>query len=349
MYSSDPTADERYHMLQLLVENARDYALFTMNSEGVIRSWNIGAERITGYTEAEAIGQSVAILFTPEDRERGVPEVERNTALYAGRAEDERWHMRKNGQRFFASGIMMSLRNEAGQIEGLAKIMRDISDRKQDEARMQSLIQEAGVLQERNRLAGELHDTLAQMFTAIRLQLDALEHILETRPSEAQNYLIRARQMAQDGFQEARNAIRALRVSALEEGLAIAMPRLADQVPITTGTRVTCTLSGNVAPLPPTVESELYRIAQEALTNALRHARSSEINITLHYAPTGVELRITDNGQGFDITVQAMGFGIQGMRERAERIGAAFAMSSEPGRGTQFLITLPLWAFAVSE
>ena len=117
--------------LRLIEENVTDYAIFTIDVEGCIASWNVGAERILGYQEAEILGQPLALIFTPEDRGQSVPEQELSKAAATGRAEDERWHLRKDGSRFWASGIMTGLRDEVGNLRAFAKILRDFTQRKQ--------------------------------------------------------------------------------------------------------------------------------------------------------------------------------------------------------------------------
>ncbi|HEX8087286.1 MAG TPA: PAS domain S-box protein, partial [Blastocatellia bacterium] len=117
--------------LRLIMESIEDYAIFSVDSQGRILSWNPGAEKTFGYTEGEIIGQSGGIIFTPEDRAAGVPEKEIETALARGRADDERWHVRKDGSRFFASGVMSSLGDD--DTLGCVKIMRDLTARKQME------------------------------------------------------------------------------------------------------------------------------------------------------------------------------------------------------------------------
>ncbi|TWO71615.1 PAS domain S-box protein [Caenimonas sedimenti] len=115
--------------LRLLVESAREYAIFSTDLERRVTSWNSGAERLLGFSESEVMGRSADIIFTPEDRADGAPEREAATALREGRASDERTHMRKDGSRFFGSGAMMAMRNTAGEPVGLVKILRDPSDR----------------------------------------------------------------------------------------------------------------------------------------------------------------------------------------------------------------------------
>ena len=119
--------------LNLLIESAKDYAIFTLDPERRIVSWSTGAEGIMGYSEAEMTGQWGDILFTPEDRQKGAPEGEAETAATEGRAENERWHVRKNGSRFWASGSVSPLRDNNGALVGFVKIMRDLTERKEVE------------------------------------------------------------------------------------------------------------------------------------------------------------------------------------------------------------------------
>ena len=109
--------------LRLMTESVTDYAIFTQDAGGRIETWNAGAERIFGYTEGEAVGRDVAILFTPEDRERGAHEEEMRRAREDGRAEDERWHLSKRGVRFYASGVLTPLRS-GDELIGYVKVAR---------------------------------------------------------------------------------------------------------------------------------------------------------------------------------------------------------------------------------
>ena len=116
------------HRLRQLVESVEDYAIFITNVEGNIETWNIGAERMFGYTAKEAIGQNERLIFTPEDQANNVPEEEMKKARENGCANDERWHIRKDGSRFFASGVQTAL-YEFGKLTGYAKIARDLTER----------------------------------------------------------------------------------------------------------------------------------------------------------------------------------------------------------------------------
>jgi PAS domain S-box-containing protein len=128
-----PRAEE---MFRLMVESVQDYAIFATDSGGQIVNWNTGAERIFGYTEEEIVGHNASILFTPEDIERGAPEWELEKAATTGRAEDERWHVRKDGSRFWASGMVRPLRDEAENLRGFVKVARDNTRRKLNEEQL---------------------------------------------------------------------------------------------------------------------------------------------------------------------------------------------------------------------
>jgi PAS domain S-box-containing protein len=111
------------------IEEMRDYAIFMVDLDGLVTNWNVGAQHILGYTEAEVIGKDASKFFTPEDRAKGIPSKELETAAKLGRAEDERWHVRRNGVRFWASGVVTPVRDEAGKLIGFSKVMRDMTER----------------------------------------------------------------------------------------------------------------------------------------------------------------------------------------------------------------------------
>jgi PAS domain S-box-containing protein len=126
---------EAEEYLRLTVESVKDFAIFTVDPQGLVVTWNPGAERLFGYPEKEILGQRLAILFTPEDRATGIPDQEIATAAAKGRSSDERWHLRKDGGRFFASGVLTPIFDEENRLRGFTKIARDITERKQaDEA-----------------------------------------------------------------------------------------------------------------------------------------------------------------------------------------------------------------------
>ncbi|WP_293676433.1 HWE histidine kinase domain-containing protein [uncultured Phenylobacterium sp.] len=151
-------------MATLILEHAREYAILTLDLAGTITSWSAGAERITGYTSDEAVGMDFAVIFTAADRSAGQPRFELEQAWREGRAEDSRWHLRKDGERFWANGVTMSLR-DAG-VEGLIKVIRDeTSGRLADEQRVLLL----------NELNHRINNTLATVQSLVEQTLRAAE------------------------------------------------------------------------------------------------------------------------------------------------------------------------------
>jgi PAS domain S-box-containing protein len=123
-------------MFRLLAENVKDYAIFIIDEQRHITTWTVGAEHLLGYTEAEIVGRQLDVFFTPEDLAVSAPETEIRTALKVGRGEDDRWHVRKDGTRFWCSGVLTPLRDESGRLRGFAKIMRDLTEKKLAEDRL---------------------------------------------------------------------------------------------------------------------------------------------------------------------------------------------------------------------
>ncbi len=125
---------------QIIIENVRDFAIFAIDLDGRILSWNLGVQYLLGYEEAEFLGQDFSIIFTPEDREREIPNAERVQAINEGRAEDTRWHLRKDGTRFFANGLAMPIKDDDGNVVFFTKILRDETTRKQMEDEREEIL-----------------------------------------------------------------------------------------------------------------------------------------------------------------------------------------------------------------
>ncbi len=160
--------------LRIAAETTRDYAIVTIDENGLVTTWNAGAKRVFGYSEEEIIGQPLALLFTPEDRAAGVPGHERLTALKEGRAEDERWHIRKDGTHFYCSGIMTPLQGKG--MNGFAKIARDLTGNKQQEALREAMLQREKANSSQARAANELKDRfLAVMSHELKHPLNLIQ------------------------------------------------------------------------------------------------------------------------------------------------------------------------------
>ena len=168
-------SEERY---RLLVENVRDYAIFLLDADGRVASWTAEAERIKGYPAEEIVGRHFRIFFTDEDQRRGAPEKELRTARTAGRAEGEGWRVRKDGSRFWGDEIVAPITDEAGELRGFAKIVRDLTDRQRAALEREQLYAEA---REANRLKDEFLGTVSH---ELRTPLNAIlgwAHLLEMK------------------------------------------------------------------------------------------------------------------------------------------------------------------------
>jgi signal transduction histidine kinase len=202
---------------------------------------------------------------------------------------------------------------------------------------------QAAVFEERNRLARDIHDTLAQGFTGIIVQLEAAEDaMLRGETLEANGHLRRIGKLARQSLAEARRSVQALRPQALEEGnLAAALERLLHQMTPGSGLQAQFSLAGCQRPLPPEWEENLLRIGQEALTNTLKHAQASRFVARLVFAAHGVRLEIQDDGRGFEVATKNGGLGLTGMKERVARLGGRLTLRSAPGQGTRIRVALP--------
>ncbi|MET0134002.1 MAG: sensor histidine kinase [Kibdelosporangium sp.] len=236
---------------------------------------------------------------------------------------------------FFSDKTVEESRKRKEMVEQLAATMEENAG-----LHAQLLIQarEAGVLDERQRMAREIHDTLAQGFTAIITQLQAAEQSGDWRA-----HIDTAARLARENLTEARRSVHALRPAQLENA---ALPEaLADVVEGWVGAQgvhVELTTTGTARSMHPEVEVALLRIAQEALANVAKHARASRVGLTLSYMEDLVTLDVRDDGVGFDPDlVKADGFGLMTMRQRMSRLAGALAVESEPGGGTAVSASLP--------
>jgi two-component system NarL family sensor kinase len=202
------------------------------------------------------------------------------------------------------------------------------------------------IIEERNRLAREIHDTLAQGLTAVSLHLESADALLEAGadPERVRKAVRQALSLTRANLEEARRSVLDLRAAPLEgRTLMKALEALAQEWSARGQTRVRFQASGDDRPLPVRIEAGLYRIAQEALTNIAHHARAKEARLRLEISQTQICLRIGDKGQGFEPSQVPEGrYGLIGMNERARLLGGTFCLDSAPGKGTCLEVTIPL-------
>jgi PAS domain S-box-containing protein len=365
------------YRLRQLVENVEDYAIHIANTDGIIETWNIGAEKLFGYSAEEAIGQHSRLIFTPEDRTKGIPEDEMMQARANGSAVDERWHQRKDGSRFFASGFQTAL-YENGELTGYAKIARDLTERIKLEEQLRSLNEsldlkveqqtsalhkeiaerknaEQGRVQllrkivttqedERKRISRDLHDHLGQKLIALKLNLELVRQKCDD--DGLCSLIEQAQEKTKEIDAELDFLAWELRPASIDElGLEVTVnnfvKEFSDHFKIPSEFHSTG-LKGKR--LSPEIEINLYRIAQEALNNIAKHAKATNVSVMLKQPDHKITLIVEDNGVGFTPQEKAnrrKGLGLVGMAERIALIGGEVEIESKKGAGTTIYARVP--------
>ncbi|HEX2311942.1 MAG TPA: CheR family methyltransferase [Vicinamibacterales bacterium] len=358
--------------LRLLLDSLKDFAIFTITPAGRIDSWNTAAQRMFGYPEREFVGLPVEALYTPEDRARGIPEQELQRAVTDGRAEDERWCLRKDGTLLFCSGVVTPL--GGAERRGYVKVARDLTatrdselalkraradleerirqtqdleiqleQRSGGERRVTALLRQLVTAQEedRARIARNIHDVVGQQLIALRLALERYE--ARTAAPVNDTDFVQALRIVQDIDKQLDFLAWELRPAALDDlGLAVALSRYVQSWSTHHGVEAEFRAAGLEGErLATETETVFYRITQEALNNVAKHAHASRVDVIVERRDGHVVLVVEDNGVGFggaEKEAGATGMGLAGMRERATLIGATFQIESSPGEGTTIFV-----------
>jgi PAS domain S-box-containing protein len=330
-------SDRKQAEVALQASEAELQALFSaipdpmciFNAEGQVICITEGNPSYKELYKEELVGKILHQLFAKEQADELLDYIQQ--VLRTQQVLTVQYSQWLSGREIWFSARIAPIRHE--QVIWLA---RDITLQKQAEA--------ASIIEERNRMAREIHDTLAQAFTGILAQVGAANQVLTDDVEATQAHLDLIKELARTGLVEARRSVVALRPQLLEEGsLQSALHRLIAQIRAAAmDTTLYCEIEGTVYALPTEVESNLLRVGQEALTNAIKHANADKIRVELVYDRDQVCLRVQDNGQGFGVgsIPSSEGFGLLGMSERAERIGAQLTIRSQPGQGTEIIVTV---------
>ena len=347
-------SEERYRML---VESVRRYAIFMLDSAGIILTWNRGMQELLGYNRDEIVGHSGAVVFS-------VPvafKKELARAKRSGESIAEHLNIRKDGSEVGVHDTTTSLRNLEGRLIGFAKVVRHIdssNDRKDNTAaielakalaRIQVEVEhrqrlEAQLLtaveQERERLGRDLHDDLSQRLAGAALMTRTLAKELKGRSAADREKARALGDLLAEATSVARNLSRGLHpITLTANGLPKALEELAARVP--QNVRFSWPSSKKLD-LDPSVALHVYRIAEEAVGNAVRHAKANKVTIEMHITPgRKIALTITDDGVGFR-RGPAEGMGLQNMRYRARVIRGTLKIASAPHRGTVVTCILPI-------
>ena len=368
--------EERF---ELLVDNVKDYAIFMTDADRRVVTWNAGVERLLGYSEMEFIGQSLDRIFTPDDVSSGAAAREVETATKTGRSEDERWHVRKDGSRFWASGVLTALRDEQGRLRGFAKVMRDITERKlAEEERKQLLLREQQARKEAEAATRVRDQFLATVSHELRTPLNAIlgwARLLQEQQFEPERMKRALETITRNAILQSKLIDDLLDVSRILAGTFALEQRAVDLLPIVQASVDSLSPEArakNVAiecrlhPLDTAVAGDprrLHQVLWNLLSNAVKFTPpGGRVSIDLHQDASKAIVTISDTGAGIkqeflprvfepfsqaDMTTQrqhgGLGLGLSIVRHLVQQHGGTVSARSEgEGRGATFTVELPL-------
>ena len=357
-----PESESRY---RLLVDAVQDYAIFMLDIQGYVASWNLGAERIKGYKASEIMGKHFSVFYPPEDKSAQKPARELEIAIREGRVEDEGWRVRKDGSRFWANVVITALRDSTGSLVGFGKVTRDMTERMQAQESLRGEIADRKAAQqalhasgsslrrlsqhlfrsqdeERRRIGREMHDSLGQYLSALKMKIDSVRLSAPGSASTLARELAEAASLADGCIREVRTLSYLLYPPMLEEiGLQAAGPWYVDGFAKRSGIETTCAVADDFGRLSLDAETALFRVLQESLTNVHRHSGSSSAEVRFYRNHENVVLEVLDHGQGIPPPLLAsftqgdmgaLGVGFRGMSERMRQLDGNLEVVSEPGR-----------------
>ena len=340
--------NNKEELYQAVFDHSND-AIFVINpAEDCIVDANPRACAMLGYTREELLSLPISAIHP---NEMAALQAFAQSVFENSRGWTNELSCRtKNGEflpaEISASSIQITHPVALSQsVEGhhIIAMVRDITERRQAEAAEREL----ALVEERNRLAREIHDSLAQDLTAIIWQLNASEMVVKAGGEAALESLSKVRDLAKESLQEARRSVWDLRSGPLK-GLSL-VEALERETAKTTGAniRTAFNVTGKERVMPGGVEAAVLRICQEGLANVLKHANASSVTVTVAYGKAGVELTVSDNGIGFDSNIPRQwdkdkgGFGMISMRERAQLLGGELTVESSMGSGTNVVAAIP--------
>ncbi len=325
-----PQAQE---LFQLLIENVTDHAIFTIDIGSNITAWNVGAERILGYTEEEALGQPVSIIFTPEDLEKGADKAELVEAAETGRAEDEREHMRKDGSRFWANGIMTGLKDEDGRLRGWVKILRDFTERKRYEERLERAVAETN-----HRVKNSLQVACA----LVDMKTQAHKGTIPVSEVERVTNHLRAMASIQDLLThevKVDAGTTHLSAKAMIEKLLPFLQRAVGKRQLT--------YQADELRLPVKLINSLAILVNELIANAVKHGRGEiELCMIVEKGGHDAHLEVTDDGPGFPDGFDARHAANTGLElvDAVSRydLGGRVSFQNRPEGGARVVVVFPI-------
>ncbi len=346
---------------RLFIEAVQDYAIFLLDPDGHVITWNVGAERIKGYSSSEILGKPFSIFYPEADKQSRKPEWELEVAKRQGRFEEEGWRIRKDGSKFWANVIITPVISRTGELLGFTKVTRDFTERmvaqlklEESQRRLQESESSLRSLslhllrtqdEERRRIGREIHDSVGQYLSVLKMKIDTMNL---NQPSKE---LHECANLADECLKEVRTISYLLYPPMLEEmGLASAIPWYLEGFAKRCGIKTMFKIPSSFKRLSRDAELVLFRVLQESLTNVQRHSGSSSADITVSLTDTAVTMRVTDTGKGVPAQVLeesnhdwmgSPGVGLRGMSERLRQLGGTLQIDSSE-KGTEVRATLPL-------
>jgi PAS domain S-box-containing protein len=324
-------------VFRFLVERIEDYAIFLLDSDGYVASWNRGLQLIKGYTAAEIIGQHISIFYTPEDRKARLPERLLEMARTDGQVENEGWRVRKDGTRFWADVVITALTDDSGELRGYGKVTRDLTARKETQDALSELSGRLIGLQdeERRRLVHELHDTTSPLLTSLTGKLYSAREYAQNNPA-LEKLVSEALTMAEGVGTMVRTISSMLYPPIIEQsGLLPALRWYFGTFTSRTGIQVNPTLPSTMRRLPLEHEVVLFRVVQEHL-RASQVAGATTIRMNLEVGEQiDLVVESIDGQWARDLKDIRIGRGesgavFAGMRERLRQLGGT--MTIDPVR-----------------
>ncbi len=342
---------EQEHRNRLILSNIKDYAIFVLDPGGNVTGWGLGAERVHGFRGRQIVGLRFSRFYTQEEVERRQPEMDLEVARSEDRAESEGWRLRQDGSRFWANVILNSLRDEKGTLRGFICITRDVTERKRAEENQRKLSIRLMNSQdeERRRIARELHDSEGQNLSLLLMSLAKLKRKIAGLDADSHAVLAECIETANECLRGVRTLSYLLHPPLLDEfGLISALQWYVEGFSERSGIAVNLNLPATLNRLPPEVETSLFRLVQEGLSNIHRHSGSETAEISLLNDGNELRLTIEDHGKGLDVARLAEGngksgpgVGIASMRERVRELSGTLEIVSGKGR-TQVNVALPV-------
>jgi PAS domain S-box-containing protein len=362
-------ADERLRQseerFRLMVDSVKDYAIFMLDTEGRVRTWNNGAARLKGYTAREIIGEHFSRFYPPEDIVRGKPDLELQVATAEGRFEEEGWRLRKEGTLFWANVVLTAMRDASGTLVGFAKVTRDLTERREAEEERIRLAQSQEAVRLRDEFLAVASHELKTPVTALQLQLQGLK-----RGGSGLDRALRSTQRLADLietlFDVARLSSGHLTLNLERFELVSTVHDVLERL-CEAAARAGCPVHFQAGPPIEGVWDRLRveQVLVNLLSNAFKYAAGGHVVVSLAREPSGVCLILTDTGPG--IPVQALsrlfgrferaaplrhygglGLGLYVTRQIVEAHGGSISVSNPSEGGARFTVHLPLEARATT-